>query len=187
MFPEIQSALRLDKHSIQNKRITLVQELSIDGSFLLHHFISSAVKSNFNILIVALEQTLGHFHGVGMKLGYDLLKCQKKGQLIFYDVLKSAHLSYLNDPQNNSNTNHVLDFHSESSKTLNELFKVLKAKVEEFTDKSKPLIIIIDKLSLFLSLGVKLSQVIKFTQSLQMLAEEKDASLGNIQKLSIKS
>ena len=109
MFPEIQSALRLDKHTVENKRINIVQEPSTDASFMLHHFTSLAIKSNYNILIIAFEQTIGHFHGVGMKLGYDLLKLQKKGQAIFVDALKNTHNSYMSDA-NCSSSENIFDF-----------------------------------------------------------------------------
>ena len=181
MFPEIQSALRLDKHSVENKRINIVQEPSTDASFLLHHFVSLAIKSNSNILIIAFEQTFGHFHGVGMKLGYDLLKLQKKGQIIFYDVLKNAHISYLNDETYSPNAD-IFDFHSKETKTLSNIFNIIKQKINQFLDKTRPLFLIIDKLSVFLSLGVKLPAVVNFLLSVQSIVVQNKGCLGNIQK-----
>ena len=69
MFPEIHSTLRLDRHKLAQKHVNIVQDLSADATFLMHHFLSHAMKQNANILIVALEQTFGNFHGVGLKLG----------------------------------------------------------------------------------------------------------------------
>ena len=181
MFIEIQSALRLDKHSIENKRINIVQEPSTDASFLLHHFVSLAVKSNCNILIISLEQTFGHFYGIGMKLGYDLLKLQKKGQVIFYDALKTAHGSYLNNTECTDNDADIFEFHSGKT-TLSSFITVIKEKIDGFSDKTRPVFVIIDKLSLFLSLGVKLPSVVNLILRVQSLVQEKNGSLGNIQK-----
>jgi KaiC/GvpD/RAD55 family RecA-like ATPase len=181
MFPEIHSALRLDKYSVENKRINIVQEPSTDASFLLHHFTSVASKSNCNILIIAFEQTIGHFHGVGMKLGYDLLKLQKKGQVIFFDALKNAHNSYISD-SNCSDTENIFDFHSDLATTLIRLLNVIEQKITQFENKARPLVVIIDKLSLLLSLGAKLSNVVNFLIHLQISVKDKNGTLGKIQK-----
>ena len=182
MFPEINSALRLDKHSIENKRINIVQAPSTDGSFFLHHFISLAAKSNYNILIIAFEQTIGHFHGVGMKLGYDLLKLQKKGQAIFYDVLKNSHMSYMCDANHSEIADSIFDFDTNLTRAIPRLSSAIKQKMNEFKDQSIPSFVFIDKLSVLLSLNVKLSSVISFIIDLQFFVEEKNGSLGMIQK-----
>ena len=182
MFPEINSALRLDKHSIENKRINIVQAPSTDGSFFLHHFISLAAKSNYNILIIAFEQTIGHFHGVGMKLGYDLLKLQKKGQAIFYDVLKNSHMAYMCDANHSEIADSIFDFDTNLTRAIPRLSSAIKQKMNEFKDQSIPSFVFIDKLSVLLSLNVKLSSVISFIIDLQFFVEEKNGSLGMIQK-----
>ena len=180
MFPEINSALRLDKYSSENKRINIVQDPTSDASFLLHHFTSVAVKANANILIIALEQTIGHFHGVGVKLGYDILKLQKKGQLIFFDALKDVHQSYLIEPTLNSNYNNIFDFQSNLEDASARLARTVEMKISEFEDTSRPLYVIIDKLSLLLSIGVKASKVIPFIVRVQHLVQEQNGTLGKI-------
>ena len=181
MFPDIHSALMLDKHAIQNKRINIIQEPSTDGSFLLHHFISSSIKSKYNVLILSFEQTIGQFHGVGMKLGYDLIKLQKKGQLIFYDGLKSAHDSYLKD-QNESDACDIINLCNESSGSLIKLLNAIEEKTKKFEKNSVPVVIFIDNISSFLSLGIELPCLISFLAQLQSFVQEKDGTLGKIQK-----
>ena len=181
MFPEIQSALRLDKHTVENKRINIVQEPSSDASFLIHHFTSLAVKSNCNILIIAFEQTIGHFHGVGMKLGYDLLKLQKKGQVIFHDALYDVHNSYTSD-SNCSDNDNIFDSCSNFKPNLVSLLNAIKQKMGEFENRSRPLVVIMDKLSLLLSIGAKFSSVVNLLIHLQTLVKDKNGTLGRIQK-----
>jgi len=177
MFNEIHSALRLDKHTSENKRINIVQDPTSDASFLLHHFTSVAVKSNANILLIALEQTIGHFHGVGMKLGYDILKLQKKGQFVFYDALKNVHQSYQNEHQSKESTENVFDFDSNFENALSNLSKTIENKISEFEDSSKPLYVIIDKLSLFLSIGITISKIIPFLLKVQQLVLDRKGTL----------
>ena len=64
------------------------------GGFLLHHFIADSVKSDSDLVVVGLDQTLGHYHGVGLKLGVDLIKRQKLGRLVFVDLLKTVSGAY---------------------------------------------------------------------------------------------
>ena len=40
------------------------------------------------LVIVGLEQSFGHYHGVSLKLGLNLLKLKQSGQVIFYEGLK---------------------------------------------------------------------------------------------------
>ena len=180
MFNEIHSALRLDKHTSENKRINIVQDPASDASFLLHHFTSVAVKSNANILLIALEQTIGHFHGVGMKLGYDILKLQKKGQFVFYDALKNVHQSYQNEHQSNEGSENIFDFDSNFENALSNLSKTIEQKISEFEDSSKTLYVIIDKLSLFLSIGITNSKIIHFLLKVQQLVLDRKGTLGKI-------
>ena len=35
-----------------------------------------------------MEQSFGHYHGVSMKMGTNLLKLRQSGQLVFYEGLK---------------------------------------------------------------------------------------------------
>jgi len=90
MFPEVNSALKLDQHPVAGKRINIVEEDVDLGGFLIHHFVSGAVQSDSDILLIGIDQTLGHYHGVGLKLGVDLIKRQKAGHFIFLDLLKDV-------------------------------------------------------------------------------------------------
>ena len=110
--------------------------------------------------------------------GYDLQKAQKKGQLVFFDVLKIAHSSYLAD----ATSAPVIDVHPSSGydPSLDQFYYEIRQRLNQFQDptSSRPCFIFIDKLSLLLYLNVKLSQVVTFTQKMQQLVEDKDACLG---------
>ena len=90
MFSEVHSALKLDQHPVAGKLVNLVEEKGDLGGFLIHHFVADAVKSEGNVVLVGLEQTLGHYHSVGIKLGVDIIKKQKAGTFVFVDLLKSV-------------------------------------------------------------------------------------------------
>ena len=161
MFPEVHAALKLDQHDVVGKRIHLVEEDSDMGGFLLHHFISTAVKSESNIVLIGLDQTLGHYHGVGLKLGVDLIKRQKYGNLVFIDLLKDVSSSYADVAP---------------AKSMRQLYREIKDHCEQF-ETSKPLTIIFDKLTLLSSLSIARSEILTFVQYVQALAADLNASL----------
>ena len=52
--------------------VAILEDNSDMGAFVIHHFISRAVKKGQKLLLVGLEQSFGHFHSVGLKLGFNL-------------------------------------------------------------------------------------------------------------------
>jgi len=85
MFPQLSSCLG----SVEVSKVVTIDESAADkAGFLLHHFISRWLKNGHKVLIVGLEQSFGHYHSVGIKLGYNLLKLKESGQVIFYEGLK---------------------------------------------------------------------------------------------------
>ena len=161
MFLEVQTALKLDQHSTFGKRINLVEEESDLGGFLVHHFIASALKSDRNLVLLGLDQTLGHYHGVGLKLGVDILKKQKSGHFVFVDLLKSVSNSYNGETE---------------ALTPGGVYQKVIQSSQEFNE-SRPLTIIIDKLTLFNSLGFKTRDTFALLQGLQAYSYDSQATL----------
>ena len=85
MFPQLSSCLG----KAENSKVVTVSELAPDkAGFVLHHFISRWLKTGQKVVIVGLEHSFGHYHSVGIKLGYNLLKLRENGQVVFYEGLK---------------------------------------------------------------------------------------------------
>jgi len=87
MFPQVASAL--GKYS-DSRVITIDENIPDNSSFLLHHLISAWLKNKENnkVLIIGLEQSFGHYHGVSLKMGNNLLKLRQSGRVVFYEGLK---------------------------------------------------------------------------------------------------
>jgi len=85
MFSQLSSCLG----SAEGSKVVTIDESPADkAGFLLHHFISRWLKNGHKVLIVGVEQSFGHYHSVGIKLGYNLLKLKESGQVVFYEGLK---------------------------------------------------------------------------------------------------
>ena len=122
-----------------------------------HHFISKAVKKGQKILLVGLEQSFGHFHSVGLKLGFNLHKLREQKSILFYEGLKrvlelelnsSGPLSYV---ENSNNLN-----------SLEELYKEVVAAA------SSSQIVVVDNLSILHCLGHTPAAVFAFLHNLRL-------------------
>merc|ERR1712126_149561 len=118
---------------------------------------------------MGMDQTLGHYHGVGLKLGVDLLKRQKNGSFIFHDLLKEVSSQYTDSTAQKKPTHHT--------KSVGWLCETIRQKSLEFADTSKSITLIFDKLTLLTSLGVSVPEILAFIQWMQMFASDREATL----------
>jgi len=186
MFPEVHSALKLDQHPVAGKRINIVEEDVDMAGFLVHHFVSHAVKSGSDVLLVGLDQTLGHYTGIGLKLGVDLIKLQKSKQFVFLDLLKYVSANYVTMEENDDVIGTAAAASFVKTKSLRSLYLTIRQQCEELKkgqgQNQRPLTIIVDKLTLLSSLGVPLGEIVTFAQYLQALALEQGATLVTLSR-----
>lgn len=173
MFADLQSSLRLDQHDLLGHRISLVEEEDGLGGFLLHHFISLAVRSEWNIFLVGIEHTLGHYTAVGLKMGNSLQKMKDTSQLVYCDVLKNVASAYAGETDNNTGVDLSFIRGSNTTKSwekLDPMYKSIEAAYRaQQIKRSKPVLIIVDKLSLLFNLGLHLQDLLPFVQNLQKM------------------
>ena len=74
MFPQLSSCLGSAE---QSKCVTVDESAADKAGFVLHHFISRWLKSGHKVVIVGLEHSFGHYHSVGIKLGYNLRRFEE--------------------------------------------------------------------------------------------------------------
>ena len=87
MFPQLSGAMGEAEGS---PMVAILEDNSDMGAFVIHHFISRAIKKGQKLLLVGLEQSFGHFHSVGLKLGFNLHKLREQKSVSFYEGLKRA-------------------------------------------------------------------------------------------------
>lgn len=87
MFPQLSGAMG---EAEESSMVAILEDNSDMGAFVIHHFISRAVKKGQKLLLVGLEQSFGHFHSIGLKLGFNLLKLREQKSVLFYEGLKRA-------------------------------------------------------------------------------------------------
>lgn len=156
MFPQLSSVLG----ETEDSKLITIHEASTDkSSFVVHHFISRGVKNGKKVFIIGMEQSFGHYHSVGLKLGLNLLKLKESGQIIFYEGLKKILELSLND----SDGSNVLSSDNGSQPTLQALYKDI---IEQMKDSD---VVVFDNLTILLCLGHTPQHVFAFLHNLRSI------------------
>jgi len=150
---DLQSVLRLEETPLEGKFIHICEEEDQLGMFLLHHFIHLGIKRNAKILIIGIENSFGHYNGVGTKFGLNLLKIKGSGGVEFFDGLKVIDKTIQDD-------NGLFNY----SAFKEELLSFLDTNAQHHSNTY----VIIDKFSILQSLGVCPKEVITLTRAVQL-------------------
>ena len=157
MFPQLSGAMGEAEDS---SMVAILEDNSDMGAFVIHHFISRAVKKSQKLLLVGLEQSFGHFHSVGLKLGFNLLKLREQKSVLFYEGLKRAMELGLSSSGPLSGAGGDLDNLEDNS--LEELYKEVVAA------SASCQMVVIDNLSILHCLGHTPAAVFAFLHNLRL-------------------
>ncbi|KFO33230.1 elongator complex protein 6 [Fukomys damarensis] len=163
MFPELNNLLNTTPDTEEQGKLTLLCDAKTDGSFLVHHFLSFYLKANCKVCFVALVQSFSHYNIVGQKLGVSLTAARERGQLTFLEALKSSVDIFFQTPVEPPQP---LQFLREASAAdLRPLYAFVREALKpgdggEVT--RKPPVLLVDDLSVLLSLGVGAVAVLDF-------------------------
>nr|XP_044992412.1 elongator complex protein 6 [Jaculus jaculus] len=164
MFPELNNLLNTSPDRAEQGKLTLLCDTNTDGSFLVHHFLSFYLKANCKVCFVALVQSFSHYNIVGQKLGVSLTAARERGQLVFLEGLKSALDIFFQDQE----ASHPLQFLREAGAgNLQPLYEfVLDAlkPVDSGEMTWKFPVLLVDNLSVLLSLGLGTVAILDFMQ-----------------------
>ncbi|XP_023556414.1 elongator complex protein 6 [Octodon degus] len=162
MFPELNNLLDTTPDKAEQGKLTLLCDARTDGSFLVHHFLSFYLKANCKVCFVALVQSFSHYSIVGQKLGVNLTMARECGQLVFLEALKTSLDVFFQKPAEP----HPLQFLREASaENLQPLFAFVREALKPGDDGEatwKYPVLLVDDLSVLLSLGVRAVTVLDF-------------------------
>ncbi|KAL6042745.1 hypothetical protein STEG23_022362, partial [Scotinomys teguina] len=149
---------------MSNGKLTLLCDAKTDGSFLVHHFLSFYLKANCKICFVALVQSFSHYNIVGQKLGVSLTAAREQGQLVFLEGLKSSVGLFFHTQE----APHPLQFLREASAgNLRLLYEFVQDTLKPVDGEDTPWkypVLLVDDLSVLLSLGMGAVTVLDFMQ-----------------------
>ncbi|XP_028281763.1 elongator complex protein 6 [Parambassis ranga] len=168
MFTELNSILNTSPESFSGGDFILVSDRQSDASFLIHHFLSFYLRAQCKVCFLSLAQSFNHYSSVSQRLGVNLTQAKDKGQLIFLEGLKES-LSVL-IPQAADTGSQAMSFLRNPAPGLQSLYEFVRdsvtassSSVEEGTEEWGPPVLLVDDLSVLLSLGVNAGAVLDFT------------------------
>ncbi|XP_060680435.1 elongator complex protein 6 isoform X1 [Hemiscyllium ocellatum] len=164
MFPELNDILGTTPETCEQGKAVLLCDKQTDGSFLVHHFLSFYLKGNCKVCFLGLVQSFNHYSLVAQKLGIQLSTAREKGQLVFLEGLRSSLDSVLTEQQDSrSPTLSPFEFLSSPDTSLNCLYEFVRVSLSETNESTwKFPVLIIDDLSVLLSLGVSAVNILNF-------------------------
>ena len=175
MFPFLNDILDIEVNKTPpDGKFLLISESQNDGSFLLHHFLSFYLKGGCSVCFIALVQSSTHYNCVAQKLGVNLISSIQKGQLTFIEGLKYAAQcmnieSSAKMPSNRqSNPYHGLTLRDPKF-SLKPLYEKISEEISKFQN-DRSFLLLIDDVSVFLSLGVSAIDVQDFVHYCQVAA-----------------
>lgn len=170
MFTELNSILNTSPDSFTQGEFILVSDRQSDASFLIHHFLSLYLRARCKVCFLGLVQSFNHYSAVSQRLGVSLAQAKEKGQLVFLEGLKES-LSVL-IPRETDTGSQAMDFLRDPSVGLKSLYEFVRSSMSstggggERADGAEewgPPVLLVDDLSVLLSLGVSVGAVLDFS------------------------
>ncbi|XP_076593472.1 elongator complex protein 6 [Chaetodon auriga] len=170
MFTELNSILNTSPDSFTQGEFILVSDRQSDASFLIHHFLSLYLRARCKVCFLGLVQSFNHYSAVSQRLGVSLAQAKEKGQLVFLEGLKES-LSVL-IPRDTNTGSQAMDFLRDPSVGLKSLYEFVHSSMSstggsgERADGAEewgPPVLLVDNLSVLLSLGVSVGAVLDFS------------------------
>uniref|UniRef100_UPI0037E8C795 elongator complex protein 6 n=1 Tax=Semicossyphus pulcher TaxID=241346 RepID=UPI0037E8C795 len=170
MFTELNSILSTAPDSLTQGEFILVSDRQSDASFLIHHFLSFYLRARCKVCFLGLVQSFNHYNAISQRLGVSLLQAKEKGQLVFLEGLTES-LSVL-IPQETTAGSQAMVFLRDPAVGLKSLYQFVQSslsssggseKGSDGTEEWGPPVLLVDDLSVLLSLGVSSGAVLDFS------------------------
>ncbi|XP_077846929.1 elongator complex protein 6 isoform X2 [Macaca mulatta] len=162
MFVELNNLLNTTPDRAEQGKLTLLCDAKTDGSFLVHHFLSFYLKANCKVCFVALFQSFSHYNIVGQKLGVNLTVARERGQLVFLEGLKSAVDVFFQTQEEPHPLQFLREANAGNLKPLFEFVREALKPVDGGEARWTYPVLLVDDLSVLLSLGVGAVAVLDF-------------------------
>lgn len=173
MFSDLNNFLDIDvDHLPMGKCILTVEISGANGSFVLHHFLSLALRAETTVCFLGLAQTFLHYTCVGNKLALNLSRLRDSGKLTFVDGLSLIGSDFLRSSVTMPvpDQSGLEEKHDNGKQLLKHLFAIVKQAIEKLPGyPDVPTVLIVDDLSILTSVGCKEYDVSAFFQYLQTM------------------
>ncbi|XP_014783991.1 elongator complex protein 6 [Octopus bimaculoides] len=172
--------------SLDGKHVLLSDFTKDDGAFLVHHFISHFLKAQqvspsqqppscappaINVIVVSFAQSFNHFHCVAQKFGLNLRQLRESGSLVFVEALKELGDAIIHqgrgreaDAEEEEQGNTFCSVLRDGD--MSQLFRRLNFYMEDQEGTNRRPVVILDNVSVLLTIGVPLLKLVTFCNTL---------------------
>lgn len=168
MYTELNSILNASPDSFTQGEFIIVSGRQSDASFLIHHFLSFYLRAGCRVCFLGLVQSFSHYSAVCQRLGVSLTQAKDKHQLVFLEGLQEALSVFI--PPDDDTGSRALGFLRDPTVGLRSLYEFVRSSVggpggveEGGSDRRGPPVLLVDDLSVLLSVGVSVGAVLDFS------------------------
>ncbi|XP_022083371.1 elongator complex protein 6-like [Acanthaster planci] len=168
---ELNGYIGFDADDPLKGNLILLTDSLTDGSFLVHHFLSTFLKAGHDVCFLALAQSFSHYNAVAQKLGLNLASLRDSGQLAFINGLEfSLQLMHAGIDSSRAGQPIALQCLVDQAATIQPLYHVIRdasAPKQRDQRNTGSRLLLIDDLSVLISLGLSVQQVMQFVHYCQ--------------------
>ncbi|KAK7501260.1 hypothetical protein BaRGS_00007385 [Batillaria attramentaria] len=157
MISSVNCLLNFDSGCIPDREFLVIGQNGANGSFLLHHAISSSIKEKRSVCLLSFVQKLHHYNSVSQKVGINLQASVQSNQVVFIDGLDELSKTFFKAGEPSEKVPDVL---GELKKSVLAALPVLRK------DGNRDPVIVIDDITVLLSMGLHVADVERFVHSL---------------------
>ncbi|XP_051157649.1 elongator complex protein 6-like [Leptopilina boulardi] len=184
MTDAVCSALGIDRVDLRGKLTLIEEQHGSDANFLVNSFISSSLEKGQGICLVLFHNTFGHYHNIGMKLGYNLNVLRERGQVsilepmkliannihdLGHDSVDAANVEF--NEKNTEDDISNLNIMEHGPSLVHKLIVPLKKQIYELLKNQDSVMVIIDDLSHLFDLQMNLRDVWFFVRYIRTFVE----------------
>ncbi|CAI9744023.1 complex 6 isoform X1 [Octopus vulgaris] len=171
--------------SLDGKHVLLSDFTKDDGAFLVHHFISHFLKAQqispsqqppsclppaIKVIVVSFAQSFNHFHCVAQKFGLNLRQLRESGSLVFVEALKELGDAIVHQGRGREEAEEEEQENIFCSVLrdgdMSQLYRRLNFYMEDQEGTNRRPIVILDNVSVLLTIGVPLLKLVTFCNTL---------------------
>lgn len=168
--------------SKKKNQFILVTEHEADGSFVIHHFLSTVVRNLHKVVFISVAQSFGHYNTVAQKFGTHISTAKSAGQLSHIDGLSFCLRLHHDGKQEEEETGDGPSLFTKcvQSRSLRHLYEAVSSLVSSHLadNPSSPVSLVVDDLSVLMCLGFSVQSISEFIHYCRVLLNEVSQSSG---------
>ncbi|KYM94596.1 PREDICTED: elongator complex protein 6 [Cyphomyrmex costatus] len=167
----VSNILGIDRINMDGKTILIKEQHNTNANFLVNAILSHALKRmDVAVCLILCHNTFGHYHNIGMKLGYNLLNLKKKGRVTVVEPMKIIASSIIDTCKSFTNKKETIIPDITSTEHVDIAYRIfahVKEKYDEAARFTESVVLIIDDINHFLDLGLSVRDTIYFIRYLR--------------------